>query len=169
MTNEFKSPEIIELLKNKLSNKSKLMVAVAETMRTAVLKNFETEGGRIGKPWQKLSQQTINQREKKGYWPGKILQRTGQLKRSIISSYGEDYAQVSTNLIYAAIQNYGGVIHRSSLKTYLRKKISGKDAKIPGSNKMSSIRIPARPFMKLNEQDIEKIKQKIVSALTKNG
>lgn len=169
MTNEFKSPEIIELLKNKLSNKSKLMVAVAETMRTAVLKNFETEGGRIGKPWQKLSQQTIKQREKKGYWPGKILQRTGQLKRSIISSYGEDYAQVSTNLIYAAIQNYGGVIHRSSLKTFIRKKREGKEAKRPKVNKMSSIRIPARPFMKLNEQDIEKIKQKIVSALTKNG
>lgn len=167
MNNEFKSPEIIELLKNKLENKNKLMVAIAETMRTAVLKNFETEGSRIGKPWQRLSHQTIKQREKKGYWPGKILQQRGQLKRSIISSYGEDYAQVSTNLIYAAIQNYGGVIHRSSLKTFLRKKISGKDIKKPGSNKMSSIKIPARPFMQLNDQDIEKIKQKIVNALTR--
>lgn len=167
MQNEFKSPEIIELLKNKLANKSKLMVAVAETMRTAVLKNFETEGSRIGKPWQKLSHQTIKQRENKGYWPGKILQRRGQLKRSIISSYGEDYAQVSINLIYAAIQNYGGIIHRSTLKTYLRKKISRKDAKTPKSNKMSTIRIPARPFMQLNDQDIDKIKKKIVAALTR--
>jgi len=169
MNNEFKSPEIIELLKQKLANKSKLMVAIAETMRAAVLKNFETEGSRIGKPWQRLSHQTIKQREKKGYWPGKILQRRGQLKRSIISSYGEDYAQVSTNLIYAATQNYGGIIHRSTLKTYLRKKISRKDAKMPGKNKMSTIRIPARPFMKLNDQDIEKIKKKIVTALTRNG
>lgn len=167
MNNEFKSPEIIELLKQKLANKSKLMIAIAGTMRVAVLKNFETEGSRIGKPWQRLSHQTIKQREKKGYWPGKILQRRGQLKRSIVSSYGEDYAQVSTNLIYAAIQNYGGVIHRSSLKTFLRKKISGKDIKKPGRNKMSSIKIPARPFMQLNDQDIEKIKQKIVNALTR--
>lgn len=169
MINEFKSPEIIELLKKRLQSSSKLMVAVAEIMRTAVLKNFETEGSRIGKPWQRLSHKTIKQREKKGYWPGKILQRTGQLKRSIISSYGEDYAQVSTNLIYAAIQNYGGVIHRSSLKTYLRKRREGKEAKKPVKNKMSSIRIPARPFMKLNDNDIEKIKQKIIqSLLTKN-
>lgn len=167
MQNEFKSPEIIELLKNKLANKSKLFVAVAETMRTAVLKNFETEGSRIGKPWQRLSHQTIKQREKKGYWPGKILQRTGQLKRSILSSYGEDFAQVSTNLIYAAIQNYGGIIHRSTLKTYLKKKISHKEAKTPRQNKMSSIRIPARPFMHLNNQDIEKIKEKIILALTR--
>lgn len=169
MQNEFKSPEIIELLKQRLRVKSKLMAAVAETMRAAVLKNFETEGSRVGKPWQRLSHKTIEQRKKKGYWPGKILQRTGQLKRSIISSYGEDYAQVSTNLIYAAIQNYGGVIHRSSLKTFLRKKREGKIASKPGQNRMSSIRIPARPFMKLNNQDIEKIKQKIVTALTRNG
>ena len=167
MNNEFKSPEIIELLKQKLNNKSKLMIAVAETMRVAVLKNFETEGSRIGKPWQRLAHQTIEQRKKKGYFSGKILQRTGQLKRSIVSSYGEDYAQVSTNLIYAAIQNYGGVIHRSSLKTYLRKRISRKDAKTPSKNKMSSVRIPARPFMKLNNQDIDKIKKKIVLALTR--
>lgn len=167
MNNEFKSPEILELLKKKLNNKNNLMVSIAETMRVAILKNFETQGSRIGKPWQRLSPLTIKQREKKGYWPGKILQRTGQLKKSIISSYGEDYAQVSTNLIYAAIQNYGGVIHRSSLKTYLRKKREGKDAKKPGNNKMSIIRIPARPFMKLNDQDIEKIKQKIVNALTR--
>lgn len=167
MEKKFKSPEILKLLEQKLANKNKLMVAIAETMRTAVLKNFETEGSRIGKPWQRLSHKTIIQREKKGYWPGKILQRTGQLKRSIVSSYGENYAQVSTNLVYAAIQNYGGVIHRSSLKTFLRKKKENKDARQPKSNKMSSIRIPARPFMKLNEQDIEKIKQKILTALTK--
>lgn len=171
MENEFKTPEVIELLKNKLANKSKLMVAIAETMRTAVLKNFETEGSRIGKPWQRLAHQTIKQREKKGYWPGKILQRTGQLKRSITSSYGEDYAQVSTNLIYAAIQNYGGVIHRSTLKTFLRRKREGirqlTDAKTPKSNKMSTIRIPARPFMQLNNDDLEKIKKKIILALTR--
>lgn len=166
MQNEFKPPEIIELLKNKLENKNKLMVAIAETMRTAILKNFETEGSRIGKPWQRLSHQTIKDREKKGYWPGKILQRRGQLKRSIISSYGEDFAQVSTNLIYAAIQNYGGVIHRSSLKTFLRKKTKGKEAKKPTNNKMSSIRIPARPFMQLSNDDLENIKKKIVLALT---
>lgn len=132
----------------------------------SVLKNFETEGGRLGNRWQRLSPNTIKDRQRKGYWPGKILQRTGQLKRSIISSYGENYAQVSTNLIYAAIHNYGGIIHRSSLKTFLRKKREGKEAKKPKTNRMSSIRIPARPFMKLTENDIEKIKSKILKELT---
>ncbi len=76
MNNEFKYPEILELLKQKLTSKKALMTAIAETMRAAVLKNFETEGSRIGKPWQKLSHQTIKQRQIKGYWPGKILQQT---------------------------------------------------------------------------------------------
>jgi len=143
MENEFKSPEILELLKKKLSGDNKLMVAIAETMRTAVLKNFETEGARLGKKWQPLSLKTWMQRQKKGY-TGPILQRTGQLKRSIVSSYGENYAQVSTNLIYAAIHHYGGQA---------------------GRNK--KVNIPARPFMQLNNDDLEKIKKKIISALTK--
>lgn len=167
MENEFKSPEIIELLKQKLKNNSTLMLSIAESMRVAVLKNFETEGGRI-KPWQRLAHKTIEQRKNKGYWPGKILQRTGQLKRSIISSAGDDYAQVSTNLIYAAIHNYGGVIHRSSIKTYIRKKSEGKTAKKPATNKMSSIRIPARPFMMLSDRDIENLKRKVLKYISGN-
>jgi phage virion morphogenesis protein len=178
MENEFKSPEIIEILKEKLRGNRGLMLAIAEEMRVAVLKNFETEGARLGKKWASLKKSTIKQRESKGYWPGKILQRTGQLKNSIISRANETSAEVSTNLIYAAIHQYGGWIHRSSLKTYLRKKREGKAAKEPRvntpnpsmrgeKNKMSSFYIPARPFMKLNERDIEKIKELITKAIMK--
>jgi phage virion morphogenesis protein len=168
MKNEFESPEIIKLLKEKLSKGNReLMLSIAERMRAAVLKNFETEGARIGERWQRLSHATIKQREKKRYWPGKILQRTGQLKNSIISQADDTTAIVSTNLIYAAIHQYGGWIHRSSLKTYMRKKREGKAAKEPRKNKMSSFYIPARPFMKLNERDIEKIKELIIKAIMK--
>ena len=60
-------------------------------------------------------------------------------------------------------------LHRSSLKTYLSKILSRKDAKTPGKNKMSSFYIPARPFMKLNESDMNKIKSTIVKELKKRG
>lgn len=165
MDNEFKSPEIIEMLKKKLSSNRELMLSIAETMRVSVLKNFGTEGTRLGSKWQRLAPATIKQRQKKGYWPGKILQRTGQLKNSISSQANETTAVVSTNLVYAAIHQYGGWIHRSSLKTYLRKKREGKEAKTPGKNKMSSFYIPARPFMKLNESDLKKIKKLILNDL----
>jgi len=171
MTNEFKSPEIIELLNKRLTGNRNLMLSIAEMMRVSVFKNFQTEGSRIGSKWQRLSPATIKQRQKKGYWPGKILQRTGQLKNSVISQADDTTATVSTNLIYAAIHQYGGWIHRSSLKTYLRKKREGKDASLDKlrrtKNKMSSFYIPARPFMKLNESDMNKIKSTIVKELTK--
>ena len=173
MENEFKSPEIIEILKEKVRGNRGLMLAIAEELRVAVLKNFETEGARLGKKWASLRKSTIKQRESKGYWPGKILQRTGQLKNSIISRADETSAEVSTNLIYAAIHQYGGWIHRSSLKTYLRKKREGKAASFDKlrmrKNKMSSFYIPARPFMKLNERDLDRVKSIIVKELTKRG
>jgi len=166
MENEFKSPKIIELLKNKLSSNRELMLSIAETMRVAVLKNFETEGARLGIKWQKLASSTIKQRLSKGYWPGKILQRTGQLKKSLISNADNNSAIVSTNLIYAAIHQYGGWIHKSSLKTYLRKKREGKEVR-KLNNKMSSFYIPARPFLKLTESDLDKIKNRIIKELVK--
>jgi len=61
--------------------------------------------------------------------------------------------------------NCGGIIHRSTLNTYLRKKISRKVAKKPSKNKMFTIKIPARLFVKLNAQDLEKIKKKILNTL----
>jgi len=159
-------------LKEKLSKGNReLMLSIAERMRAAVLKNFETEGARIGERWQRLSHATIKQREKKRYWPGKILQRTGQLKDSISLQADDTTAIVSTNLIYAAIHQYGGWIHRSSLKTYLRKKREGKDASFDKlrmtKNKMSSFYIPARPFMRLSEGDLYAIKEKIIKKITK--
>ena len=55
----------------------------------------------------------------------------------------------------------------NQLKTYLRKRLEGKITKKPSSNKMSSIYIPARPFMKLNERDLDRIKS--IKELTKRG
>ncbi|HOV99271.1 MAG TPA: phage virion morphogenesis protein [Bacteroidota bacterium] len=148
----------LESLRGRFTNLQPLMVNLAETMRTTVFKNFDTEGNRLGKHWPQLKHSTILQRQKKGYWPGKILQRTGQLKRSIQSSYGVDYAKVGTNLIYAAIHNFGGNIHQSALSSYLSKKTSGKSASKPKRNWMKTIQIPARPYMELTDGDINKLK-----------
>jgi len=119
----------------------------------------------------------IKQREKKGYWPRKILKRTGQLKRSIISRAYEKTAEVSTNLVYAAIHQYGGWIHRSSLKSCLKKNTPdpskrGKNTPSPSKKgnlknclRLSSFYIPSRPFLKLNENDLNKIKGQILNNL----
>ena len=60
-----------------------------------------------GQPWQPLSEGYRERRHEKGY-TGPLLQRRGQLAASIQSDYGHDYAQVGSNLIYAALQHHGG-------------------------------------------------------------
>lgn len=165
-------PALLTKLQSQISDLQPIMLEISETLRVAILRNFENEkDAATGKPWQRLAHRTIKQRTKAGHWPGKILQRTGLLKRSIISSHGADFAQVSTNMVYAAIHNFGGVIHRSQVKTYLRKKREGKavspfgKAKKPGGNKMSSVRVPARPFMTVNQATIDKVKNQITRHL----
>lgn len=145
------------------------MLNVAEIMHASVMKNFSKQAAN-GKSWQKLSPGTIKQRKKKGYWPGRILQRRGGgdgLKASVQSSFGDDFAQVGTNKVYAAIHNYGGIISQSSIKSYIRKKSSGLNASKPKRNKMRQIRIPARPFLVINDKDLVKVQKTVLDYLSK--
>lgn len=124
---------ILNKIQKKADNMKPVMVAIANSMLEAVEENFEKEG----RPkWQPLSQRTIQQRITKKRWPGKILQQTGQLLASIQPSATNESATVSTNKIYAAIHHFGGY--------------AGKNRKV---------KIPARPFMQLTEEDVNNIKK----------
>lgn len=59
-------------------------------------------------PWQRLAESTVRQHAEEGTWPGKILQRSGQLAASFSTDYGDDFASVGSNLAYAAIHQLGG-------------------------------------------------------------
>lgn len=116
------------------------MGEIAGVMLDAVEENFEQEGR--PEPWPDLADSTIEQREKKGYWPGKKLQRTGDLLDSVSSDHDENSAVVGTNKEYAAIHNFGGQAGRG-------KKVA----------------IPARPFLVLTDADIEEIEEIIIDHL----
>lgn len=164
----------------KLNNTKPLMKMISQDMLAIVRENFDKEG----RPkWTPLAKSTIRQRRKKGHWPGKILQRSGQLLRSIIPSSDNNSAVVSTNKAYAAIHQYGGTIpiaartktifHRTDAKgNFLKQK--GNDKLLvfaKSSHKRKSaftfgqrrynINIPARPFLHIPDNDLEQIKQKI--------
>lgn len=119
-------------LSQKAVNTVPLMRNIAGIMQDSVEENFEKEG-RPDK-WEKLKPSTIKHRNKKGYWPGRILQMRGELAASITSKYDKNSAIVSTNKIYAAIHQFGG------------------DA---GRNK--KVKIPARPYLKLTDNDLKEI------------
>lgn len=167
MQTEIKIPVLIAL-SGKLKNLTPLMRMVAADLKDSVMENF-TRQSAAGKPWAKLKASTIKERKKKGY-TGAILQRRGGgegLKGSITAKHTTDSASVGTNKVYAAIHQFGGIIHRSSIKTYARKKKAGLKTNKPGSNKMSSIRIPARPFLIISQKDVDAVKDKVLAYLTK--
>ena len=80
-----------------------------------------------GRPRWKPSKRVLKQ-------GGQTLQDTGSLAASISSAYTENSAVVGTNKEYAAIHQFGGKAGRGRKVT-----------------------IPARPFLKLTDEDLEEI------------
>jgi len=127
-----------ELMGN-LSDRRELMRDLSGIMHRAVEDNFASEG----RPkWVALSPMTISMRRKSGTWPGQILQASGQLAASVQPYSDNDQALVGTNKVYAAIQQYGGVI-KPKTKRALRF----------GGVVVRQVTIPARPFLHLTAED----------------
>lgn len=118
-------------LAQKSENLRPLMKNIAGIFAYSTEENFKEEG----RPkWQNLKDSTIKQRTKKKQWPGMILQVTGQLASSVNTYYDDDSAIIGSNLAYAAIHQLGGQT---------------------GRNK--SVEIPARPYLKLSDDDMDEI------------
>ncbi|MEI8389567.1 MAG: phage virion morphogenesis protein [bacterium] len=131
--------EIQQLLKKliaKTENLRPLMKNIAGIMMDSVEENFEKEGR--PEKWQELSEVTIKQRKKKGYYPCTILTMRGELAVSITSKYDDNSAIVGTNKAYAAIQQFGG-----------------------NAGKNKKVKIPARPFLMLGEKEKVEILEEV--------
>lgn len=101
-----------------------IMAGISVEMLSQTERGFELEGP----GWQKLRPRTVKAREKKGKWPGKILQVSNALARSYVTSYGDDYSQIGSNLVYAAIHHHGGTIQRKGKSGTVRLRTDAKGA-----------------------------------------
>ncbi len=119
-------------LAQKSENLRPLIKNIAGIFASATEENFKNEG-RPDK-WTELSEATKKQRTKQKKWPGQILQVSGQLASSISTQYDAESAIIGSNLDYAAIHQLGGQ--------------AGKNKKVE---------IPARPYLKLTDDDFEEI------------
>ena len=122
----------LQELASRGENLRPLMKNIAGIMATATEDNFKNEG-RPDK-WVDLSETTKNQRQKIGKYPGQILQVSGQLASSVSTAYDDNSAVIGLNLAYAAIHQLGGQA---------------------GKNKKTTI--PARPYLKLTDDNFEEI------------
>lgn len=116
INNADKVVALLNKVAEKTANRAPLMRSLAGTMESAVLQNFES-GGRP--KWKGIEHRQ-----------GTPLVDTENLMSSITSFYDNDSALVGTNVIYAAIHQFGGKAGRGL-----------------------SVTIPARPFLQLTEQD----------------
>ena len=134
--------KILEVAKQ-CENLRPLMKNIAGIFADSTEDNFAEEG-RPDK-WVELSEVTKNLRKEINKYPGQILQVTGQLASSVNTYYDNDSAIIGSNLAYAAIHQLGGQAGRN-------KKVT----------------IPARPYIKLVNDDYDEIMHEIEEHLIKN-
>lgn len=116
-----------------LQNPQPLMRGISVELLSLTETAFEKEGD--CQKWPKLALSTIRQREKKGHWPGKMLQvSAGGLAASVQPFSSGKEAGLSVSKPYAAIHQFGG-------QAGLGRKVT----------------IPARPYlpMRMKGSDLE--------------
>lgn len=84
-----------------------LMDAIAGVLEDVAEESFATETSPDGDEWPALSEVTRKRRARAGH-DGAILQVSGRLAASIgVGSIGKSHVTVGTNVIYAAVQQFG--------------------------------------------------------------
>lgn len=154
---------------------SPIMRAVAGIMHHAVMENFD----KSGRPaWAPLKPATLAAKKKQGYGE-KTLIRRGTLRSSITQNSDRTSAVVGTNLVYAAIHQFGGNIGipARSQQAYFKQNKDGSVGNLfvrKGQSNFAqwhtrgahTIGIPARPFLKLTERASFHLMQIIFNVLT---
>jgi phage gpG-like protein len=126
-----------------------LNAALAEGVRESTLERFKHSKDPNGKRW-KVSVRAATE-------GGKTLIQSSQLRNSINSRSDETGFAVGTNVKHAATHQFGetGRTIRARRKKALRFQVGGKWV----SKKQVRIRIPARPFLGLSDEDMQEIKE----------
>ncbi len=84
------------------------MLAISGILADEAERSFEAEAGPDGRAWPDLADSTKRARGRRGHWPGPMLQVSGRLAGSITGAHGPDFAAAGTNVVYAAVQQFGG-------------------------------------------------------------
>ena len=165
----------IQKVERKIGTTRAPLAKASLIMLRSVDKNFREEGR--PKKWKGLSPMTIGLRRKgkKGGRP-KILQDTGRLKGSIAAKIHKDHAVVGTNVKYARLHQFGGTTkaktlkikqHRRKITQAFGRAITPKRITVRAHDmRIGPKKIPARPFLLFQKEDIEAIQKLFVGHLT---
>lgn len=157
------NPAVLSIF-NKIKNKKPLYKVISGDMLRAVEKNFDTQGSRLGKRWQRLKPQTLRRKRKKGQSLS-ILQSSGAAIRSLNRKSTNQFAAVSlppATARYMATHILGLTI------TYPpRSNISSRTTYKKGTTfKGHTTKFPVRDPFQLTESDFKKIEERILDHVT---
>ena len=154
--------QTVKQLAENISKPQRILQEIGLVMLSSVQQNFIAQGRPVS--W-KPSQRAIIQH-------GQTLRDTGRLMNSITMKVYENHVRVGTNVIYAVIQHFGGEIKKGvQVKGYTRilKKSDMKMKKggkwfypisdVKSHSRKMNTTIPARPYMLLQDEDWELIKE----------
>ncbi len=123
-----------------LANPSAVMDQVGRYLTASTLRRFEREQAPDGKPWLKSARALAE--------GGKTLTDTGRLRGSIAHTVtdGGRAVEVGSNVVYAAIHQFGGR--------------AGRDRRVT---------LPARPYLGIDERDRDSILHIVARAIEGAG
>lgn len=146
--------EALTRISRRMADPSPVMLAISEALKDQVAENFATQSGPLGK-WPPLKYK----RKGRGTNP-QLLQHSGRLRDSVQPTHTRNTAVIGTNVVYAAIHQFGGTINmpaRSQLSYFKQDKRGSvgrlfvrKDASNYAqwhTRGASSIDMPPRPFL----------------------
>lgn len=162
--NDKKVTKLLLQIHAKLGDLTAANKIIGSTVRASVIRNFEKAGR--PKKWKKHSASTKSIRGK----GAKILMAqgfAGGLAGSINYSADKESAKIGTNKIYAAVHQFGAKkgsfgSFAIGIREYMRKLKSGKSSRVQAHTRKVKLPwgdIPARPFLKVQKQDWDEIKE----------
>ena len=142
--------EELTAISRRLSAPSALMTGISVELLSLTELALEREG--YPDKWPTLALSTIRGREKKGHWPGKMLQISAAgLAASIQPFASGNQAGISSSKPYSAIQQFGGQAGRGKkvaipARPYMPMRLRGSDMELTPEASTSILEL-ARDFL----------------------
>lgn len=141
-------------------DKKQINTALAEGVRTSTLDRFRLEKSPEGKKWKSSVRADTE--------GGKTLTDSARLKNSIKTTSNASGFAIGTNTIYAATHQMGEKGRKITIRAKTPKGLIFKigDRWIRKKQVTVKIKIPARPFLGLSEDDLQEIKGMLEDVLS---
>ena len=144
----------LKRLRRRMKDLTPVFDEIGRRLMTSTDMRFKTGTGPDGVPWKRS-----RAADERGF-PGSVSRRgltlvdTGRLRQSINRQASKDEVLVGTNVVYAAIHQFGGKTPARTIRPKSRKALFWPGARHPvASVRHPGSKVPARPFLGVSSGD----------------